>query len=330
MPRARAASAVAAMAAVAAVLTGCADNTPVPAAPATATVAQPLPDGATTNPTPTTTAPAPDCGDPRASLQPDYATPDGAGRPSPNVDAIRARGRLIVGLDTGSNLFSFRDPVTGEMAGFDVDVAREVARDLLGDPNRIEYRILSSAQRLDALAANEVDIVVKTMTITCARRERVDFSSEYFRADQRVLAVSGSGIRGIDDLAGRRVCAAAGTTSLQRIQRLQPTAQVVSVPSWADCLVVLQQGAVEAVSTDDAILAGLAAQDPYLQIVGGSIAAEPYGIGITKGHDDVVRFVNRVLERLRNDGTWNALYARWLSVLGPSPGAPFPVYGGAQ
>ncbi|MBY6362669.1 glutamate ABC transporter substrate-binding protein [Rhodococcoides corynebacterioides] len=327
MRRARATS-VAAMAALAVLLTGCADNTPVPAAPATATVAQPLPDGATTNPTPTTTAPPPDCGDPRASLQPDYATPDGAGRPSPNVDAIRTRGRLIVGLDTGSNLFSFRDPVTGEMAGFDVDIAREVARDLLGDPDRIEYRILSSAQRLDALAANEVDIVVKTMTITCARRERVDFSSEYFRADQRVLTVAGSGIDGIDDLAGRRVCAAAGTTSLQRIQRLQPTAQVVSVPSWADCLVVLQQGAVEAVSTDDAILAGLAAQDPYLQIVGGSIAAEPYGIGVTKGHDDVVRFVNRVLERLRNDGTWNALYARWLSVLGPSPGAPFPVYGG--
>lgn len=90
---------------------------------------------------------------------------------------------------------------------------------------------------------------------------------------------------------------------------------------------ILQQGGVDAVSTDDAILAGLATQDPYLEIVGSSIAAEPYGIGITLGHDDLVQLVNRTLERLRNDGTWNAIYARWLSVLGPSPGAPYPVYG---
>ncbi|KIQ11039.1 glutamate ABC transporter substrate-binding protein [Rhodococcus sp. MEB064] len=318
-------AALAALALVA--LTGCSYATPVPEAPDRATVAQPLPDGAAGVTTGAPVPPAAECGDPRASLRPNYAAPDGAPVPAPNVDAIRARGRLIVGLDTGSNLFSFRDPVSGEITGFDVDIAREVARDLVGDPEKLEYRILSSAERLDALANGDVDIVVKTMTITCARRERVTFSTVYYQADQRVLAVKGSGIRGVDDLGGRRVCAAAGTTSLLRIQRLQPSAQITTVPSWADCLVILQQGGVDAVSTDDAILAGLATQDPYLEIVGSSIAAEPYGIGITLGHDDLVQLVNRTLERLRNDGTWNAIYARWLSVLGPSPGAPYPVYG---
>ncbi|MBY6677077.1 glutamate ABC transporter substrate-binding protein [Rhodococcus sp. BP-332] len=310
------------------VLTGCADTTPVPEAPDRATVAEPLPDGATGVTPGAPMPPAEDCGDPRASLRPNYAARDGAPVPAPNVDAIRARGRLVVGLDTGSNLFSFRDPVSGEIVGFDVDIAREVARDLFGDPDRLEYRILASAERIDALAEGEVDIVVKTMTITCARRERVTFSTVYYQADQRVLAVKGSGITGVGDLGGRRVCAAAGTTSLLRIQRLQPSAQIVSVPSWADCLVVLQQGGVDAVSTDDAILAGLAAQDPYLEIVGFSIAAEPYGIGVTLGHDDLVRVVNRTLERIRGDGTWNRIYTQWLSVLGPSPGAPFPVYNG--
>ncbi|MGB3773202.1 MAG: glutamate ABC transporter substrate-binding protein [Rhodococcus sp. (in: high G+C Gram-positive bacteria)] len=311
---------------VCALLTGCSYATPVPETPDRATVAAPLPDGAVDvvegSPDPVED----DCGDPRASLRPNYASPDGAPVPAPTVDAIRARGRLVVGLDTGSNLFSFRDPVSGEITGFDVDIAKEVARDLFGDPERLEYRILSSADRLDALAAGDVDIVVKTMTITCARRDEVTFSTVYYQADQRVLAVKGSGITGVADLAGRRVCAAAGTTSLRRIQRLQPTAQIVSVTSWADCLVVLQQGGVDAVSTDDAILAGLAVQDPYLEIVGASIAAEPYGIGVGLGNDDLVQLVNRTLERIRTDGTWNDIYDRWLSVLGPSFGAPFPVY----
>ena len=83
------------------------------------------------------------------------------------VENIRNRGRLIVGLDIGSNLFSFRDPITGEVAGFDVDIAGEVARDIFGSPTQVEYRILSSADRISALQNNQVDIVAKTMTITC-------------------------------------------------------------------------------------------------------------------------------------------------------------------
>ena len=104
------------------------------------------------------------------------------------VAGIRARGRLIVGLDVGSNLFSFRDPITGEIAGFDVDIAGEVARDIFGTPSAVEYRILSSADRVTALQNNTVDIVVKTMTITCERRKQVNFSTAYFTAYQRILA----------------------------------------------------------------------------------------------------------------------------------------------
>ena len=133
-------------------------------------------------------------------------------------------------------------------------------------------------------------------------------------------------VRGIDDLAGKRVCAARGTTSATRIQQLQPEATVVTVPMWSDCLVVLQQGQVDAISTDDTILAGLASQDPYLMMVGGSLGVEPYGIGVNKDNPDLVRFVNGTLDRIRSDGTWNRIYDRWLSVLGPSPGPPPAVY----
>ncbi|MFC4604856.1 glutamate ABC transporter substrate-binding protein [Rhodococcus kronopolitis] len=310
-------------------VTGCTENSPtaghVPPGGTTAphTTEAPLPEGAAVAPSPTAPPVPEQCANPTASLRP---FPGGTGQPSPSLDRIRERGRLVVGLDTGSNLFSFRDPITGTVEGFDADIAREVARDLLGDPNRVEFRIMSSADRIPALQDRRVDVVVKTMSITCERREQVDFSTVYFLAQQRILTTKGSDIRDVADLAGKRVCTAAGSTSLTHLQQAQPAATVLTVPSWADCLVVLQQGQADAATSDDSILAGLASQDPYLQIVGGSLSSEPYGIGINKSDPDLVRSVNASLERIRQDGTWSRLYDRWLGVLESSPGPPAPTY----
>ena len=242
------------------------------------------------------------------------------------VANVRQRGRLLVGLDIGSNLFSFRDPITGEITGFDVDIASEVARDIFGTPSRVEYRILSSADRITALQHNDVDIVVKTMTITCERRKQVAFSTVYLMANQRILAPRDSAISQASDLSGKRVCAARGTTSIDRLQQISPAPIIVSVVTWADCLVALQQRQVDAVSTDDSILAGLVAQDPYLHITGPNLEDQPYGIGINLQNTGLVRFVNGTLERIRRDGTWYALYRKWLTVLGPTPAPPTPRY----
>ncbi|MEV0249420.1 glutamate ABC transporter substrate-binding protein [Nocardia sp. NPDC050712] len=313
---------LAALLAATTLLGGCvSDNEPAPPSRSSSYAEPPLPAKAVPVHTDTPVAPEPGqkCGDPTASLRPDGAR--GA-----TLDAIRARGRLVVGLDTGSNLFSFRDPITGSIVGFDADIAREVAKDLLGSPELVEFRSLSSADRERALQNHTVDLVVKTMTITCERRQKVDFSTVYLLANQRVLTMKASGITGLSDLAGKRVCVVSGTTSLDRIRREQPAATILSVPTWADCLVVLQQRQVDAVSTDDSILAGLAAQDPYTQVVGESISVEPYGIGIPKGAEDLVRFVNGTLDRIRGDGSWERLYRQWLPGLGASPGPPAPTY----
>ncbi|WP_067470293.1 glutamate ABC transporter substrate-binding protein [Nocardia amamiensis] len=311
---------------VVALASGCASESSAPLAAKTPKYTDaPLPANATVlTDSPVPPAPgAPRCGDPTASLRPTGA---GAAARGPVIDAIRARGRLLVGLDTGSNLFSYRDPVSGSVVGFDADIAREVARDLLGSPDLIEFRSLGSAERETALQNHTVDLVAKTMTINCERREKVDFSTVYLQAYQRVLAMKNSGIRGIADLAGKRVCIVSGTTSLDHMRRYQPAAAILTVPTWADCLVVLQQRQVDAVSTDDAVLAGLAEQDPYTELVGGSIAEEPYGIGIPKGHEDLVRFVNGTLDRIRGDGTWTRLYQQYLTALGPVPAPPAPRY----
>ena len=260
--------------------------------------------------------------DATASLRP-FAT-------KPEADAavadIRARGRLVVGLDIGSNLFSFRDPITGEITGFDVDMAGEIARDIFGAPSHVEYRILSSDERITALQNSEVDVVVKTMTITCERRKLVNFSTVYLDASQRILAPRDSSITKVSDLSAKRVCVARGTTSLHRIQQIDPPPVIVSVVNWADCLVAMQQREIDAVSTDDSILAGLVEEDPYLHIVGPNMATQPYGIGVNLNNTGLVRFVNGTLERIRRDGTWNTLYRKWLTVLGPAPAPPVPRY----
>jgi len=257
--------------------------------------------------------------DARASLRP---SPEA----SPAEAAIRQRGRLIVGLDQSTNLFSFRDPVSGQLQGFDVDIAREMARDLVGDPSKVEFRLLTSPERITALEKQTVDIVVNAMTITCARAEQIAFSTVYFEASQRLLVPKDSDVQGPADLAGKRVCSQVDTTSLATVSRVAPAATLVAVPNWDDCLVALQQGQVDAVSTDNSILAGMAVQDPNLHIVGPSLEPEPYGIGINKAQDDLVRAVNASLERIRRDGTWLSLYRKWLTVLGPAPSPPEQKY----
>ena len=308
---------------VATVLAGCSESGSMVVAPAP-TLPPPTPAGMQQMPPLPPLPPdtnAENC-NPTASLRP-FDNPADADAAVAN---IRARGRLIVGLDIGSNLFSFRDPTTGEIVGFDVDIAGEVTRDIFGNPMQVEYRILSSAERITALQKGEVVAVVKTMTITCARRKLVNFSTVYLDAAQRIMTSRDSPITKPADLSGKRVCAAKGTTSLQRIREIAPPPILVEVVNWADCLVILQQRQVDAVSTDDSILAGLVSQDPYLHIVGPNMETQPYGIGVQLDNTGLVRFINGTLERIRRDGTWNTLYRKWLTILGPAPAPPTPKY----
>ncbi|MDT5096075.1 MAG: polar amino acid transport system substrate-binding protein [Mycobacterium sp.] len=304
------------------VLTGCATAESMPEEPSLS-LAPPSPAGMTELPPVQSPATPPSTGcDLTASLRPftDKKDADAA------VASIRQRGTLLVGLDIGSNLLSYRDPISGDLTGFDVDIAGEIARDIFGTPSKVEYRILSSSERIQALQQNKVDVVVKTMTITCERRKDVAFSTVYLVANQKILAPTDSAIAGPSDLSGKRVCAASGTTSIDRLSRINPPPIIVSVVTWADCLVALQQRQVDAVSTDDSILAGLESQDPYLHIVGPNLEEEPYGIGINLQNTGLVRFVNGTLERIRRDGTWYALYRKWLNVLGSNASPPTARY----
>jgi polar amino acid transport system substrate-binding protein len=253
--------------------------------------------------------------DPRASLRPTDLS-------GPTVARIRARGRLVAGVSQNAYQVGFRDPATGQLAGFEIDLVREIARDLVGSPDRVQFVALGAADRIPSLASGRVDLVMRTMTMTCRDWRQVAFSTEYFSAAQRLLVPQGSPVASMADLtAGAKVCAAAGSTSISNIAA-HPGVVPVAVVEVIDCLILLQQRQVAAVSTSDILLAGLAAQDPTTVVVGPPIKRQPYGVAVAPGSTDLVRFVNEVLERVRRDGTWQASYRRWLSLLGPTPAPP--------
>jgi polar amino acid transport system substrate-binding protein len=287
----------------------------------------PRPAGAAELTEPTSEPAAPDCGDPTASLRPGALPAPNALPAGSTMARIRAKGKLVVGVDQNTYRFGFRNPFTGNVEGFDIDMAKAITEAIFGTPDALQLRILTSQQRIPALKEGQVDIVIRTMTINCERLKDVDFSSVYYLAGQRVLVKKASGIDGIDALGGKRVCATEGSTSLTNIAAASSRPVPVQVSDWTDCLVMLQQNQIEAISTDDTILAGLSAQDPFTEVVGAPIDDEPYGMAVAKGRTDFVRFVNAVLARMRTDGTWAAAYNRWLAdLLGPAPAPPAAKY----
>ncbi|WP_280717259.1 glutamate ABC transporter substrate-binding protein [Kitasatospora sp. MAP5-34] len=244
------------------------------------------------------------------------------------MQRIQSRGRLIAAVDQNSYLWGYRDPQTGTLQGFDIDLVHEIARRLFGDPNRVDFRTVSSAQRLTVVASGEVDLAADSITINCAREQQVAFSTDYFDDGQRVLVSRGSGVRNLADLAGRKVCAATGTTSIAELAAARPPVVPVGVADWTDCLVLLQLGQIQGISTDEHILQGLQAQDPQTELVGPAFTAEPHGLAIARENTDLVRYTNAVLDQIRTDGTWQRLYERWMGRFGPTPQPPMPRYAG--
>ena len=235
---------------------------------------------------------------------------------------IQHRGYLIAGVDQNTYNFGFRNPFNGQIEGFDIDMIKAVAQAIFGDPNKVVYKAIPDSERESAVESGSVDIVAHTMTILCSRLKDVDFSSVYFNAAQRVLVLKTSKVTSLADLRGQKVCATSGADSMGPIS----AAGAIGVPVayWTDCLVLLQQGDVAAISTDDAILAGLEAQDPWTTMVGPAVSHEPYGLAISKQHPDFVRFVNAVLDQVRTDGQWAASYRHWIGPSAPAP--PQPLY----
>ncbi|EFL15162.1 sugar binding protein [Streptomyces sp. C] len=263
-------------------------------------------------------APADTCQDPEASLRP-------SGLDGPAIERIRKAGKLVAGVDQNSFKWGYRNP-DGHLDGFDIDLVKAIAKDILGNEDLVIYRAIPTSQRVPALQEGRVDIVVRTMTINCKRLEDVAFSTAYFEAGQQVLAPKGSPITGYDaSLKGRRICTAAGSTAEAALKSQSYGSVGVSVANQLDCLVRLQLGEVEGIITDNALAAGQAAQDPSVQLVGAPFTREFYGVAMNKDASDLVRRVNKVLENYRAGGEqspWATSYRKHFEDVLPKASVP--------
>jgi polar amino acid transport system substrate-binding protein len=273
---------------------------------------------------PSTSTESTDCGDPRASLRPSGPLPvPGNMPPGSAMEQIVRRGSLVAGVNQNAYRVGYRDPDSGDLAGFEIDIVREIARGLFGDPGRVRFIAINASNRAAMLQRGEIDLAVRTTTMTCENWRDVAFSTEYYTAGQRLLVRRGEPVTEIEQLGGRKICAATGSTSITNIPQFSPGAVPVSAPDVIDCLVMLQQHQIDAISTSDILLMALAAQDANTQVVGRPLKVQPYGVSVAQTAPDLVRFVNGVLQRMRADGTWTAAYTRWLSpILGPPPPPP--------
>ena len=312
---------------------GAYEQTPLPKNQVSATTTPTAPTTTTTTPP---TPPNPDIV--AANCLQSYAPP--ATLPSPGqmpagstMARIQARGRLKAGVSADSLLLGSRDPVTNKIVGFDIDMLHAVSQAIFGNPDKIDFRVITSVQREPVLQAGSVDIVARNMTINCTRWKKIAFSSEYYRSGQNVLvrrgdkSKNGGPITGMADLVGRKVCAPNATTSMEKLRTFTGVVPVGS-DTHTGCLVLFQEGKVDAIIGDATVLAGLVAQDPYALVVDTPpFTAEPYGLGFNSADVDFVAFVNGVLAQMRADGRWTKSYNTWLAkALGPAP-IPVAVYG---
>ncbi|MFF0202064.1 glutamate ABC transporter substrate-binding protein [Streptomyces sp. NPDC005017] len=201
----------------------------------------------------------------------------------------------------------------GKFSGFDVDVATYVAKELGYEPDQIEFVETKSADRENALARGDVKFIAATYSITDERKQKVDFAGPYLLAHQDLLVKSDSDITKGTDLNGKKLCSVTGSTSAQNVQKeIAPKAQLQEYSSYSECIANLQSGAVDAVTTDDSILAGFAAQEQYkgqFKLAGLKLSNENYGIGVKKGDTATVDKINAALEKMVADKAWDKAVA---------------------
>jgi glutamate transport system substrate-binding protein len=245
---------------------------------------------------------------------------------SPTFDKMTQRGRVVIGVKDDQPGLGFKDATTGQYSGFDIEIARLVAAKLGFGADKIDYKTVPSAAREDAISRGDVDYYVGTYTINDNRKQRVSFAGPYFVAGQGLLVrKDDDSITGKDTLQGKKVCSATGSTPIQRVrdQKLTEPGNIVEFQTYSQCVDQLVSKQVDAVTTDDAILKGYAAQQPdKLKVVGATFSTEPYGIGLNKDDAALRSKINDILQAAMDDGTWQKIYDATLGKSGSTATKP--------
>lgn len=230
--------------------------------------------------------------------------------------AIQERGTINVGTKFDQPLFGLKNPVSGDIEGFDVEIAKIIAQAIFGGSledagKKIKFTETVSAVREAEIQKGSVDIIVATYTINDARKNLVDFAGPYFIAGQDIMVKKDNDtIKGVTDLNGKKVCSVQGSTSLKNVQAQAPQSDTsISFERYTDCADALKAGRVDAVTTDNVILLGLVKDNPDdFKVVEKTFTSEPYGIGLKKGDQPFRDFLNDTLEEAYENGSWEEAF----------------------
>ncbi len=227
---------------------------------------------------------------------------------SPTFDKIKSSGTVRIGVKQDQPGLGFKDAATGEYTGFDIEIAEWIAASLGVAKDKIEFKPIPSASRESAITNGDIDYYVGTYSITDKRKQLIDFAGPYFVTGQGLLVKKdNTTIKSEKDLAGKNVCSATGSTPIQNIKANFPDTKTTEFDTYSKCIEALRGGQVDAVTTDQAILIGYAAQEPdTFKVVGEPFTTEKYGVGLPKGDTALRTFINKMF----TDGsdTWTKIY----------------------
>lgn len=229
------------------------------------------------------------------------------------LSKIKQRGKIIVGVKYDTKPFGYINE-NQELVGFDIDLAKNIAKNLLGDENKIEFKQVTPSNRILALNSNQVDMVIATMTITPERKSVIDFSSPYYMAGQAVLVPKDSKINSMADLNGKRVIIIFGSTSEKNLRIIAPNATIIGFKTYTSGFDALKQGRADALTSDDSILLGLTMDDPSVRLLPKRYTREPYGIGFKKdiSSQRLEECVNNILAGMKSSNELNQIKAKWI------------------
>ena len=230
-----------------------------------------------------------------------------------DIQRIKEQGYITVGVKTDSKPFGFINKKTGKNDGFDIDIAKHVAKYILGSEDKIKYVPVTPSSKIESILSGEVDVVIATMSITPQRQFLIDFSDPYYIAGQTALVRANSDIYHFSDLRNKITIIVLGSTAEENIRKILPTAKLYGFKTYTEAFNAFKNGQGDAISTDNTILSGFLIENRGYRILKNKISQEPYAVAFKKNENDesLKKAVNTVLRQMQKDGTIKNLKKKW-------------------
>ncbi|SHI23801.1 transporter substrate-binding domain-containing protein [Desulfosporosinus lacus] len=240
-------------------------------------------------------------------------TPDkGAGGLPADVQAIKDRGVLKVGVKVDVPNFGYKDPKTEEITGFEIDLANAISKEILGT-EKIEPAAVTAKTRGPLVDSGDVDLVIATFTVTEERKKSYNFSDAYFTDGVKLMVKKDSGIQGLKDLNGKKIGVAQSATSKKAIQeaadKIGAKVTFMEFSTYPEIKAALDSGRVDCFSVDGSILSGYL--DDSTVILADSFSPQDYGVASKKGNDGLAKLVNDTIAKLKTSGELDKMTQKW-------------------